>query len=110
MKKLLFIFTLSLFSMAASAQMSKAEVESMLSGINMQEVKDVFLIRTREHDGATQGWFEKYEKLDPKSFKITYNDHSLVIMGGTYTTLIPYDKIKVIFVKKTEYVSIELID
>jgi hypothetical protein len=101
---------LSLFTLVAEAQMSKAEVETMLNGVNIQEVKDVFLIRTREHDGATQGWFEKYEKLDPKSFKITYNDHSMMILGGTYTALIPYDKIKVIFVKKAEYVSIELID
>ena len=110
MKKKSFIFVLSLFSLAMNAQLSKSEVETTVKSINFQEIQDIFLIRTREHDGTSQGWFEKYEKLDPKSMKITYNEHSLLLEGNSYTALIPYDKIKLIFVKKATYLSIELID
>lgn len=110
MKKIAFVFILSLFTLAMDAQMAKTEVETMLKSVNMQELKDVFLIRTREHDGASKGWFEKYEKLDPKTLKITYNEKSMFIEGSSYSAFIPYDKIKLIFQKKLEYLSIELID
>ncbi|HEY1038552.1 MAG TPA: hypothetical protein VGF30_04060 [Bacteroidia bacterium] len=110
MKKLSLIFVFVLVSFITNAQMSKPEVESMMKGINMQETPDIFLIRTRQHDGTSQGWFEKYEKLDTKTTKITYNDKSMLLEGTSYTALIPYDKIKLIFVKKASFLSIELID
>lgn len=110
MKKLALIFVLSLFSFVMEAQMSKLEVETAIKSVNFQDIKDIFLIRTREHDGASQGWFEKFEKLDPKTIKISYSDNSMLLDGNSYTALIPYDKIKLIFVKKANYLSIELID
>lgn len=110
MKKLSFIFILSLFSLIMDAQMSKTEVETMMKSADMNTLPDVFLIRTREHDGASQGWFEKFEKLDPKTMKITYSEKSMLIEGNSYASLIPYDKIKLIFYKKANYLSIELID
>ena len=111
MKKLSLIFAFVLVSLLANAQMTKSEVETMMKGINMQETPDIFLIRTRQHDGSSQqGWFEKYEKLDSKTTKITYNDNSIYLEGSSYTALIPYDKIKIIFAKKASYLSIELID
>ncbi|MCD6067088.1 MAG: hypothetical protein K0S33_1914 [Bacteroidetes bacterium] len=110
MKKTAVLLILSLFTLVMEAQTSKLEVQTMLTGLSMKDMQDIFLIRTRKHDGATQGWFEKYEKLDPKTCKITYNDNSMFMEGTSYSTLIPYDKIKLIFVKKNEYISIELID
>ena len=64
MKKISFIFILSLFSLFMSAQISKIEVETIIKSADMSSLPDVFLIRTREHDGASQGWFEKFEKFD----------------------------------------------
>lgn len=110
MKKISFIFILSLFSLFLNAQISKTEVETMIKSADMSSLPDVFLIRTREHDGASQGWFEKFEKLDPKTMKIFYGEKSLILEGNSYSALIPYDKIKLIFYKKGTYLSIELID
>ncbi|MDP2388389.1 MAG: hypothetical protein Q8M29_18595 [Bacteroidota bacterium] len=110
MKKLSLIFAFALCNLIASAQMSKSEVETMMNGVNLKETPDIFLIRTRQHDGTSQGWFEKYEKLDTKTTKITYNERSLLLEGTSYTALIPYDKIKLIFVKKSSFLSIEMMD
>lgn len=110
MKKLYFIAAILMACVTMNAQLSKSEVEGLIKGVNFQEIKDVFLIRTREHDGTKEGWLEKAEKLDPKTCKITYNEKSLLIEGSVYTTLVPYDKIKVIFYKKANYLTIELID
>lgn len=108
MRKLILVLCISLFSITMNAQLSKAEVESYMSGVNLSEMTDVFLIRTRMHDGASKGWFEKFEKLDAKTCKITLGANSLFIEGASYSTLLPYDKIKIIFAKKKEFLSIEL--
>ena len=110
MKKAVFIFAFSLISFFAEAQLSKSEVEGMLKNVNFNEIKDIFLIRTREHDGSKQGWFEKFEKLDPKTVKVVYNEKSMEMDGKSYLAFIPYDKIKLIFVKRGEHLTIELID
>ncbi len=110
MKKIAFIFAASFSSLMMNAQMTKSEVETTMKGVNLQETPDIFLIRTREHDGSSQGWFEKFEKLDAKTAKITYNEHSMLLEGNSYTAFIPYDKIKLIFVKKANYLSIEMTD
>jgi len=110
MKKIFLTVLVSLFSMYAQAQLSKSEVEKTINSVNFQELKDVFLIRTREHDGSKQGWFEKFEKLDPKSVKIIFNENSMEMDGKSYVAFIPYDKIKLIFMKRGEHLTIELID
>lgn len=110
MKKIFLTVLVSLFSMYAQAQLSKPEVEKTINSVNFQELKDVFLIRTREHDGSKQGWFEKFEKLDPKSVKIIFNENSMEMDGKSYVAFIPYDKIKLIFMKRGEHLTIELID
>jgi hypothetical protein len=110
MKKIIVTIVITLFSFYAQAQLSKAEVEKTINSVNFQELKDVFLIRTREHDGSKQGWFEKFEKLDPKSVKIVFNEHSMELDGKSYIAFIPYDKIKLIFMKRSEHLTIELID
>ena len=109
MKKLYFLAVLLTAAVSLNAQMTKAEVEAMMKTVNFQEIKDVYLIRTREHDGA-QGWYEKFEEFDPKTVKWTYNEKSFLIEGTSYTVLIPYDKLKLIFYKKANYLTIELID
>jgi len=110
MKKIFLTVLVSLFSMYAQAQLSKSEVEKTINSVNFQELKDVFLIRTREHDGSKQGWFEKFEKLDPKTVKIIFNENSMEMDGKSYVAFIPYDKIKLIFMKRGEHLTIELID
>jgi hypothetical protein len=110
MKKIIVTIVITLFSFYAQAQLSKAEVEKTINSVNFQELKDVFLIRTREHDGSKQGWFEKFEKLDPKSVKIVFNENSMELDGKSYIAFIPYDKIKLIFMKRSEHLTIELID
>jgi len=110
MKKIFLTVLVSLFSMYAQAQLSKPEVEKTINSVNFQELKDVFLIRTREHDGSKQGWFEKFEKLDPKTVKIIFNENSMEMDGKSYVAFIPYDKIKLIFMKRGEHLTIELID
>jgi hypothetical protein len=110
MKKVLFIFSLFLFSTFTHAQLSKSEAEGMLKSDIINDVKDIFLIRTREHDGTKKGWFEKFERLDPKSIKIIFNEKSMEMDGKSYIAFIPYDKIKLIFVKRNEHLTIELID
>jgi hypothetical protein len=110
MKKIIVTIVITLLSFYAQAQLSKAEVEKTINSVNFQELKDVFLIRTREHDGSKQGWFEKFEKLDPKSVKIVFNENSMELDGKSYIAFIPYDKIKLIFMKRSEHLTIELID
>ena len=110
MKKIFVTIVITLFSFYAQAQLTKTEVEKTINSVNFQELKDVFLIRTREHDGSKQGWFEKFEKLDPKSIKIVFNENSLEMDGKSYVAFIPYDKIKLIFMKRSEHLTIELID
>jgi hypothetical protein len=110
MKKTVLTLVISIVSFFAQAQLSKSEVEKMLTSVNFQEIKDIFLIRTREHDGSKQGWFEKFEKLDPKSVKIVYGENSMEMDGKSYVAFIPYDKIKLIFMKRSEHLTIELID
>jgi hypothetical protein len=110
MKNSIFIFVFILVSFFAEAQMSKTEVEGILRSDILNDVKDIFLIRTREHDGSKKGWFEKFERLDPKTVKIVYNEKSMEMDGKSYVAFIPYDKIKLIFVKRGEHLTIELID
>lgn len=110
MKNVILIFVFTLISFFAEAQMSKSEVEGVLRSDILNEVKDIFLIRTREHDGSKKGWFEKFERLDPKTVKIVYNEKSMEMDGKSYVAFIPYDKIKLIFVKRGEHLTIELID
>jgi len=109
MKKLflLLVFFSSIFS--SKAQMTKAEVESMIKGVNVAELKDIYLIRSRARDGAA-GWSEKSEEFDPKTCKWEFGERSVKAEGASYAVLIPYDKIKVIFLKKGSYLTIELID
>ncbi len=109
MKKLILSIALLLNTFFLSAQLGKTEVENMIKNVNMNEIKEIYLIRTRQHDGS-QGWYEKFEKLDPKKCKITYNEKSMMLDGDSYSILIPYDKIKVIFTRKAEYFTIELLD
>lgn len=109
MKKIQFIIVLLMATFSIKAQMSKAEVETMIKGVNFSEIKDIYLIRTRARDGA-QGWSEKSEEFDPKTCKWEFADKSLKAEGASYAVLIPYDKIKVIFYKKAAYLTIELID
>jgi hypothetical protein len=110
MKKI--IFSLLLLSSVSflDAQVSKSEVETVLKLVNLQEIKDIYLIRTRQHDGAIDGWFERFEKLDPKTAKITLNDNSILMEGTSYTAFLPYDKIKLIFQKKGSHLIFELQD
>ena len=110
MKK--YIFSLFLFSSMTllDAQVSKSEVQTVTKAVNLQDIKDIYLIRTRQHDGAVEGWFERFEKLDPKTAKITLNDHSVIIDGSSYTAFMPYDKIKFIFHKKGSHLIFELQD
>ncbi|MGZ3862692.1 MAG: hypothetical protein ACXVPN_15040 [Bacteroidia bacterium] len=109
MKKLLFIAALLTAGFNSKAQMSKAEVEGMIKGINLAELKDIYLIRTRAKNGA-DGWSEKSEEFDPKTIKWEFGEKSVKAEGSSYMVLIPYDKIKVIFLKKTSYLTIELVD
>lgn len=110
MKKIILASLIILGSFSLSAQVSKSEVEGILKSVNLQEIKDIYLIRTRQHDGANEGWFERFEKLDPKSAKITLNDHSVFIEGSSYSAFLPFDKIKLIFHKKNNYLIFELQD
>lgn len=98
---------LATFSM--QAQMSKGEVESMLKGVNMQEIQNIYLIRSRVNTDAP-GWFEKSEAFDPKTCKWEFAEKTLRAEGSSYAVLIPYDKIKLIFLKKATYLTIELAD
>ncbi len=109
MKKFLFFIALISATFSIKAQLSKAEVETMIKGINFTEIKDIYLIRSREKNGA-EGWSEKSEEFDPKTCKWEFGEKSLKLDGATYSVLIPYDKIKVIFLKKTAYLTIELVD
>lgn len=109
MKKFRFIAAFIIAALSMDAQLDKKEVESMLTSVNFQEIKDVYLIRTREHDGA-QGWYEKFEQFDPKTIKFTYSDKSVKLEGTTYAIMLPYDKIKLIFYKKGSYLTFEMID
>jgi hypothetical protein len=110
MKKLRFIAISIMAAISMQAQLSKSEVETIIKTVNFQEIKDVYLIRTRQHDGTTQGWFERFEEFDPKTIKISYNENSLLLEGSAYTVLIPYDKIKVIFYKKQNYLTFEMLN
>ena len=92
------------------AQVSKSEVENVIKSVNLTEIKDIYLIRTRQHDGANEGWFERFEKLDPKTAKITINDHSVLLEGSSYSAFLPFDKIKLIFHKKSSHLIFELQD
>ena len=102
MKKLSFIAALLIASFNSEAQMSKPEVEGMIKGINMTELKDIYLIRTRAKNGA-DGWSEKSEEFDPKTIKWEFGERSVRAEGTSYAVLIPYDKIKVIFLKNSNY-------
>src|ERR1700757_5200811 len=99
MKKIHVVLVLLMATFSIKAQMSKTEVETMIKGVNFQEIKDVYLIRTRASNGA-EGWSEKSEEFDPKTCKWEFNEKSLKVEGGSYSVLIPYDKIKIIFLKK----------
>ncbi|MFN5460895.1 MAG: hypothetical protein ACK5AY_13370 [Bacteroidota bacterium] len=110
MKKMFLIAFLTVTSLITNAQVSKSEVESIVKSVNLQELKDIYLIRTRQHDGAVEGWFERFEKLDPKTAKISINDHSLLIEGSSYAAFLPFDKIKLIFHKKQSHLIFELQD
>jgi hypothetical protein len=109
MNKLRFIAAFLIAALSLSAQVNKTEVEAIIKTVNFQEIKDVYLIRTREHDGA-QGWYEKFEEFDPKTIKITYGDKSMMLEGTSYAIMLPYDKIKLIFYKKGSYLTFEMID
>lgn len=109
MKKFFVLLVLLSTTFATQAQMTKAEVETMIKGVNVSELKDIYLIRSRARDGA-EGWSEKSEDLDPKTIKWEFGERSLKAEGGSYSVLIPYDKIKVIFLKKGSYLTIELVD
>lgn len=109
MKKLLFFTALLTASFNIKAQMAKSEVEGMIKGINFAEIKDIYLIRTRAKNGA-DGWSEKSEEFDPKTIKWEFGERSMKAEGASYAVLIPYDKIKVIFLKKASYLTIELLD
>jgi hypothetical protein len=109
MKKIVLISCLFLSFFSVKAQLSKAEVEEAIKSVNFQELKDVYVVRTRQHDGSA-GWFERFEKLDVKTLQIIYNEHSMVIKGSTYMALMPYEKIKIIFVKNGAHLTIEMQD
>ena len=107
------VFAIALFvsaSLFVDAQVSKSEVESIMKSVNFQDIKDVFLIRTRQHDGANEGWYERFEKLDAKTAKIAINDHSIFLEGASYTAFLPFDKIKLIFHKKGSHLIFEMQD
>jgi hypothetical protein len=109
MKKLFLMPLLLLTVLTVQAQLSKSEVEGMIKSVNMQELKDVYVVRTRQHDGAA-GWFERFEKLDAKTLKISYGETSMTIEGTTYMALLPYEKIKIIFYKRATHLTIEMQD
>ena len=109
MKKTFFFIAWLFIAFCAQAQMSKSEAETFIKGINFAEIKNIYLIRTREHNG-TAGWSEKSEDFDPKTCKWEFGENCLKAEGGSYTVLIPYNKIKVIFLKKASYLTIELVD
>jgi hypothetical protein len=109
MKKIHVVLVLLMATFTIKAQISKSEVETMIKGVNFQEIKDVYLIRTRASNGA-EGWSEKSEVFDPKTCKWEFGEKSLKIEGASYAALIPYDKIKIIFYKKATYLTIELLD
>ena len=109
MKKIHFIIILLMATFSIKAHMSKAEVETMIKGVNFTELKDIYLIRTRASNGAV-GWSEKSEEFDPKTCKWEFGEKSMKVEGASYAALIPYDKIKVIFLKKAAYLTIELMD
>jgi len=109
MKKLFIVLAFLSAAFSSKAQMTKSEAESMIKGVNLAEIKDIYLIRTRARDGA-QGWSEKSEQFDPKTCKWEFGERSVKVEGTSYAVLIPYDKIKVIFLKKGSYLTIELID
>jgi len=110
MKKLLLSIAVFLTTFSVKAQMTKAEVETMIKSVNFQEIKDVYLIRTRAKNAGTEGWSEKSEEFDPKTIKWEFGEKSVKAEGASYTVLIPYDKIKIIFLKKGMYLTIELVD
>jgi hypothetical protein len=109
MPRLLLIAAFLLSTLFSFAQLKKAEAEKMINSINMSDVAEIYLIRTRHPDG-TQGWFEKFEKLDSKSCKVTFNEGSMLLEGNAYQVLLPYDKIKLIFFNKHNYLTIEMTD
>lgn len=109
MKKLLFVAAILTAGFNVKAQMAKSDVEGMIKGINVAELKDIYLIRTRVKNGA-EGWSENSEEFDPKTIKWEFGEKALRAEGGSYAVLIPYDKIKVIFLKKGNYLTIELAD
>lgn len=109
MRKWIIALGLLLTASFSFAQLKKAEVEKMINGINLADVAEIYLIRTRHPDG-TQGWFEKFEKLDAKSCKVTFNEGSMTLEGNAYMVLLPYEKIKLIFFNKHNYLTIEMTD
>ena len=109
MKRLLVLTALFASTFSVKAQMSKGEVETMIKSVNFSEIKDIYLIRTRAKNGA-EGWSEKSEEFDPKTVKWEFGERSMKAEGASYAVLIPYDKIKVIFLKKATYLTIELLD
>ena len=110
MKKYLIAAFFASSLLTINAQVSKSEVENAIKSVNMTELKDIYLIRTRQHDGSNEGWFERFEKLDPKTAKITINDHSVLLEGTSYTAFLPFDKIKLIFHKKSSHLIFEMQD
>ncbi len=109
MKKTAIIFFLFLSFFSMKAQLSKAEVEDAIKSVNLKELKDVYVVRTRQHDGSA-GWFERFEKLDVKTLDIVFNEHSMTLKGSTYLALLPYEKIKIIFIKNGLHLTIEMQD
>jgi hypothetical protein len=109
MKKIYTLALLLISMISANAQMSKSDVEGLMKSIKFEEIKDVYLIRSRQQV-STEGWYEKCEEFNPKTCIFSFSEKSLKIEGGTYTVLTPYDKIKIIFYKKNSYLTIELVD
>ena len=89
-----------------SAQMTKADVESVLSGANVSSKENIFVIFNRVLAGGA--WTEKFDKFNAKTAVITPKDGALMIKGNSYSYLFPYSAIKYITIEST-FLKIELL-
>jgi hypothetical protein len=106
MKKLFSVILLLGICHFGSAQMTKSDVESILSGANVSSKEKIYVIFNRVYSGGQ--WVEKFDKFSAATAVITPKDGALKIKGNSYSYLFPYSSIKYITIEST-FMKIELL-
>ena len=97
------LFTL-MFANSGFSQITKAIMEATVEKADVKNLSENIRVRYTSNSEFS------LETCSAATVEFTFDETSFTMEGNSYYTVIPYDKIKRIYLRKGEYLYIELID